>query len=111
MSSNLANKKCIPCEGGESPLKKEGASQYLFQLSSGWKISEESRLWKDFKFKNFKSAISFVNKVADLAESEEHHPDILIHDYKRVKIKLWTHAIGGLHENDFILAAKIDELM
>ncbi len=73
----------------------------------GW-ILEEGKLVRHFVFKNFKEAVAFTNKVADLAESEGHHPDILIHDWKHVKLTLYTHKIGGLHENDFILASKID---
>ena len=76
----------------------------------GWGILENKRIYRDFKFKDFVEAITFVNKVAELAESENHHPDILIHDYRKVKVELTTHAIAGLSENDFILAAKINHL-
>lgn len=74
-------------------------------------ILEEGKLVRHFKWKNFKEAVSFTNNVANLAESEGHHPDILIHGWNHVKLTLYTHKIGGLHENDFILAAKINKLL
>lgn len=75
-----------------------------------WKIrKDEPRLWREYTFKDFARAMKFVTKVAEIAESENHHPDIHIH-YNKVKLVLWTHDLGGLSENDFILAAKIDEL-
>ncbi len=76
-----------------------------------WSLEEEStRLHRRFEFEDFRAAMAFVNRVADLAESQGHHPDIGIH-WNKVDLVLWTHAIGGLHENDFILAAKIDRLL
>lgn len=105
--SSLTQMKCVPCEGGVPPLGKAEVKKFLAQLS-GWSVSGK---WvtKEFKFKNFLDAMKFVNRVADLAESEGHHPDIHIH-YNRVRFDIWTHAIDGLSENDFILAAKIDAL-
>ncbi len=105
---NLLNKKCIPCEGmGMKPFDKAKAEGYLAD-APGWVLSEDgNKIWKEFKFKDFIGAINFVERVADVAEMEGHHPDIEIH-YNKVKLILWTHAIGGLSENDFIVAAKID---
>ncbi len=108
---NLAKKRCIPCEGGELPLENRKIKQLILQVD-GWELKEEDRhkqIVKDFKFKNFMESMSFVNKVADIAEREGHHPNIDI-KYNRVRLTNYTHAINGLHDNDFILAAKIDEL-
>ena len=104
---NLTDKKCVPCEGGTPPLDAGKISTYLEQLRSQWEVLDQKKIRKEFKFKSFKEAIAFVNTVADLAESEGHHPDIHVL-YNRVVIELWTHAVGGLSENDFILAAKIE---
>ncbi|MBI2647841.1 MAG: 4a-hydroxytetrahydrobiopterin dehydratase [Candidatus Wildermuthbacteria bacterium] len=115
---DIANKKCVPCEGGTPPLSREDVQELLFQLHREWSIRppfeqdttgagrEISRV---FVFENFPQAISFVNKVAELAEQEGHHPDLTIR-YNQVKILLSTHAIGGLSQNDFIMASKIDLL-
>lgn len=103
----LLNKKCVPCEGGVKPLSKDEAEKFLTQIS-GWILNEDARkISKEFKFKDFIGAINFVNHVADIAEGEGHHPDIHIR-YNEVLLELWTHAIDGLSENDFIVAAKID---
>lgn len=104
---NLIQKKCVPCEGGVPTLTEEEIKKYMTELKEGWEVQDNIKIQKLFKFKDFKEAMVFVNKVADLAESEGHHPDINI-NYNKVDITLWTHAIGGLSENDFILAAKID---
>ena len=107
---NLASKKCVPCEGETPPLSKEQVKKLLPQIQ-GWIMgSDFKKISRDFKFKDFKAALDFVNKVAELAESEGHHPDILVHDWNKVRLELSTHAIGGLSENDFIMAAKIDGL-
>ncbi len=106
---DLVDKKCKPCEGGMPPLKPEVFAEMLSDLS-GWSVIENKQIEKEYTFKNFKQAIAFINKIADIAEAEGHHPDIFLHGYKKVKIMLSTHAIGGLSENDFILAAKIDTI-
>jgi len=105
--SGLTEKRCVPCEGGMPPLKKAEVEIFLSQVP-GWSLNGKW-ITKEFKFKNFVAAMKFVNRVADLAEQEGHHPDIHIH-YNIVRLDLWTHAIDGLSENDFILAAKIDAL-
>ena len=109
----LIEKKCVPCEGGMPSLDAGQVKTYMAELPTGWAAVPEAegqapkKISKEFKFKDFKESIAFVNRVAAVAEAEGHHPDIWIM-YSRVRIELWTHAIGGLSENDFILAAKID---
>ena len=110
--TDLTSRKCVPCEGGIPPLPKEQIAEFMKQLSGEWQLIEESnipKIKKKYKFANFKEAISFVNKVASLAESEGHHPNIFVY-YNKVDIELYTHAIKGLHDNDFIIAVKIDKL-
>jgi 4a-hydroxytetrahydrobiopterin dehydratase len=102
---DLKNKKCVPCEGGIPKLNQEQISKYLEQIF-GWETRGE-KIHKNFKFKNFVQAMAFINKMAEVAEAEGHHPDFTVH-YNIVEVVIWTHAIGGLSENDFILAAKID---
>lgn len=106
----LAAKHCIPCEGGVAPLTHSESSEYLKNVSE-WLLIDDKEIEKTYEFTNFTEAIDFMNKVADIAESENHHPDIKLHDYKKVDIRISTHAIGGLSENDFILASKIDEVV
>ncbi len=111
MTSDLTQKKCTPCEGGTAPLTKEEAREYLSHLDQ-WELrGDVSSIQRTTSFNNFKEALEFVNDIGAVAESEGHHPDILLHGYKHVSITLTTHAIGGLSENDFILAAKIDSLL
>ena len=106
----LAEKKCVPCRGGIPPLT-EGAAGDLLDRTPGWSLAENgTRLQRRFEFRDFVAAMEFVNRVADIAEQEGHHPDIAIH-WNKVDLVLWTHKIGGLHENDFILAAKINRLL
>lgn len=106
---NLLSKKCIPCEGGTPPLTSQKIQNLQGQLSSPWRVLENKKILRKYTFKDFTAAMRFVNKVAELAEHEGHHPDIAIH-YNRVTLELWTHAIGGLSENDFIVAEKINAL-
>ena len=107
----LESLKCVPCRGGIPPLAVNRIEE-LAKLVPGWKYKKNGidKIKKRFKFKDFSEAMWFVNKVADLAEQEDHHPDIHI-SWNRVTFILWTHVIKGLHENDFILAAKIDRLL
>lgn len=109
MTTGLTQKFCVACEAGTPPMPPEEAARLMEQVP-GWELKpEEKKLVRRFKFKDFKSAMSFVNQVADLAEAEGHHPDIHI-SWNRVRLELTTHAIKGLSENDFILAAKISML-
>jgi 4a-hydroxytetrahydrobiopterin dehydratase len=106
----LKRKKCQPCEGGVPPVPHEEAVKLLRDLP-GWKLSEDGiRIRREWVAKNFLAAMDFFNRVAELAEEEGHHPDLHLVGYRNATIELWTHAIGGLSENDFITAAKIDEL-
>ena len=104
---NLTQKKCIPCEAGTLPLEEEKIDELLKQIPT-WQL-KDGHLYKKFKFKNFVETMEFVNKIAEIAENEGHHPDFCVH-YNRVEIELFTLAIKGLSENDFIVAAKIDNL-
>ncbi len=109
-SKNWLKKKCLPCKGGLSVLSKEMALRYLNGLK-GWNLSPDARIiWVDYLMKDFLSAVNFIRQIAKIAEKEDHHPDIHLTGYRRLKIELSTHAIGGLSENDFILAAKINQL-
>ena len=106
---DLIKKKCVPCEGGTSPLSLSTIQVYCKQIID-WKVVEDNKkIQKIFILPGFKKAMVLVNHIADIAEEEGHHPDIHIF-YKKVVIELWTHAINGLSENDFIVAAKIDSL-
>jgi len=110
---HLAAGHCVPCEGGTAPLKGEELERYKAKLNdeaSGWQAVDEHHLAKKFPFKNFRGALAFVNKVGEIAESEGHHPNINF-GWGFVKILLWTHAIDGLSENDFFMAAKIEGLL
>jgi 4a-hydroxytetrahydrobiopterin dehydratase len=106
----LTEKKCKPCEGGIPPLNTNEINAYREQIHHDWRVIDEEKISRNFRFINFKQTMSFVNKVAQLAEEEGHHPDLHV-GYGTCTIDLWTHAIKGLSENDFILAAKIDELL
>ncbi|MCR4263374.1 MAG: 4a-hydroxytetrahydrobiopterin dehydratase [Candidatus Roizmanbacteria bacterium] len=105
--ADLTQKHCEPCEGGVDPFTPEEIEKYNSVLSTPWQVLDNKKITREFKFKNFTEAMQFVNSVAKLAQSEGHHPDIYIF-YNKVKLELWTHAIGGLSINDFILAAKIE---
>lgn len=105
----LSEKKCEPCEGGVDPLTRKEFEGYLEQLPD-WKVLEDKKIEKEFQFKDFPQALEFVNKVGAVAEAEGHHPDIFVHDWNKVKISLWTHAIGGLSINDFVVASKVDRV-
>lgn len=107
---DLAQKKCMPCEGKTAPLSKCEAEAYLKTLP-GWMLLEEGKkISRSYTMKNFMAAIDFIEKIAKVAEAENHHPDLHLTGYRRLGVELITHAIGGLSENDFILAAKIEQL-
>lgn len=109
-ADQLVAKKCKPCEGGVDPCTLDEAREQLGTLS-GWHLTRDGqRIRKNWTVKNFLAGLAFFNRVADVAEEDGHHPDLHIEGYRNVWVELWTHAIGGLSENDFILAAKIDQL-
>jgi 4a-hydroxytetrahydrobiopterin dehydratase len=105
---NLAQKKCIPCSGDVPRLKGKGIYRYLQKVKE-WKVINEHHLTRQYTFPDFKTALDFVNKVGSIAERENHHPDICL-SWGEVSINIYTHKIDGLFENDFILAAKIDQI-
>jgi 4a-hydroxytetrahydrobiopterin dehydratase len=106
----LPTRQCKPCEGGVEKLTVEKSQPLLRQVSQ-WQVdSTGDAIFRKFKFRDFLSAMKFLNRVAEIAEDQQHHPDLHLTGYRHVQIELTTHAIGGLSENDFILAAKIDQL-
>ena len=108
--SELTGKKCVPCEGGVAPLSREQAQALMKELSPAWQLAEDGRsIRSEWKFRNFYHTMSFVNAVAHIANAEDHHPDLEV-GWGYCRIRYHTHAIGGLSENDFICAAKIDAL-
>lgn len=110
LTSSLKQKKCVPCEGGVKPLTPGEYGAFLERELTNWRVREEKYLEKEYKFPDFKKSLEFINKAGALAEEEGHHPDILLYSWNHVKLTLYTHAIGGLSENDFILASKIDSI-
>ena len=106
---DLSKKKCVPCEGGIQVLDKVKVNEYKKYIQAGWSVTSNKKLSREYSFPDYKRTMDFVNRVADLAEKEGHHPVLHVF-YSKVIIELWTHAIGGLSENDFILASKIDKL-
>ena len=103
----INKKKCVPCQGGIPPLRYKEISILIKELEKGWEVKNNKEIRKEYYFNKYTEAISFINKIADLAEIEGHHPYIHI-NYKSVIIILFTHKINGLHENDFIMASKCD---
>jgi 4a-hydroxytetrahydrobiopterin dehydratase len=111
-STDLARRRCVPCEGGIPRLRREKIEALLGRLRGGWKpIERGRRLTKRFTFPDFAAALAFINEMGAIAEREQHHPDFCLHGYKVVDVTVFTHAIDGLSENDFILAAKIDRVI
>ena len=106
---DLSEKKCVPCEAGIPPMEEDAVNQFLKQLKADWLINSDGHLFKKFRFKNFMAAMDFANKIAIIAEEEQHHPDLKI-AWGSCEVEIWTHKIQGLSENDFYLAAKIDKL-
>ncbi len=106
----LIQKKCVPCEGGVAPLSREEAEATVRNVK-GWTLDSDGRqISRSWTMKNFMAGIEFFDKVAELAEDEDHHPDLHLEGYRKVTIILTTHAVKGLTENDFILAAKINQV-
>ncbi len=109
-SEQLTTKKCVPCEGGVDPCPLPFVTEQLEKLPGWYLTKNNQRIRKDWTMNNFVEGLAFFNKVGEVAEAEAHHPDLHLESYKNVSIEIWTHAIGGLSENDFILAAKIDQI-
>jgi len=109
-ANELTQKHCLPCEGGVPALRPDQVRELLPALP-GWKLTPDSqRIRREWRVKDFLTALDFFERVGRLAEDEGHHPDLHLVGYRNVAIEIWTHAVGGLTENDFILAAKIDKL-
>jgi len=106
---SLASRQCVACRGDAPPLKGPDVTELHHQLDESWQVIDEHHLTREFSFKDFARALSHVNRVAEIAEEQGHHPDIYL-SWGKVRVKIWTHKIDGLTESDFILAAKIDAL-
>ena len=107
MASQLAKRKCVPCKGDTPPLKGGSLDSLAEQLGGGWRVVDAHHLEKRYRFKNFREALDFTNRVGEIAEEQFHHPDIQL-AWGRVRLEIWTHTIDGLTESDFIFAAKAD---
>ena len=109
-TAGLAQRKCVPCRKGTAPLTRREAEDYL-RLIRGWQLDGAAKsIGQEFVMKDFLSAVQLMDQIARVAESEDHHPDLHVTAYRRLRVEMSTHSIGGLSENDFILAAKIDQL-
>ena len=108
--SGLAERECTPCQGGVPPLKGEDLARLVTELDGGWQVVADHHLEKEYRFKDFRGALEFTNKVGELAEAQGHHPDIYL-AWGKVKLTIWTHKVNGLTESDFVLAAKADTLV
>ena len=106
---DLKEQKCKPCSGEEEPLKGDEIQVLYSQLEDGWEVIDNKKIRKKFPSDNFNMSMEFAQKIAGIAEEEDHHPDLCVH-YTNVEVELSTHKIGGLSENDFIMADKIDNL-
>ncbi len=109
MTRSLASMECVPCKGGVPPLGHDEIGSYLADLGGDWHVVEDHHLEKTYRFTNFREALDFTNRVGELAESVGHHPDIFL-AWGVVRVAVWTHKIDGLHEADFVFAAKADAL-
>jgi 4a-hydroxytetrahydrobiopterin dehydratase len=106
----LTRTRCVPCEGGAPPLSRVEAEALAANVA-GWSLDPDAKqISRSWTMKNFMAGIDFFNRIATLAEEEGHHPDLHLEGYRQLKVVLWTHAVGGLTENDFIVAAKINQL-
>ncbi len=105
----LAARNCVPCKGGTPPLDGDDLRALLDQLGGGWQVIDGHHLEKEFRFEDFREALAFTNRVGELAEQQGHHPDLHL-AWGRVRVVIWTHAIDGLTESDFVFAAKTEEL-
>jgi 4a-hydroxytetrahydrobiopterin dehydratase len=109
-ASELTRKQCVPCEGGIAALSPQEIRDHLPALP-GWRLTDDGRrIRREWRVKDFATALDFFNLVGQIAEREDHHPDLHLTGYRNVAIEIWTHAVGGLTQNDFIMAAKIDTL-
>ncbi len=110
MMSDFSEKNCIPCKGGIPSLKGECLSVLMKEINDDWNLVEDHHLEREFKFPNFKEAWDYLNRVSEMSEEQDHHPDLEL-SWGRVKVTIWTHKIDGLTESDFVFAAKCDSLL
>ena len=110
MARDLASMECAPCRGGIPPLTHEEIEPYLGDLGNGWEVVADHHLGKVFRYKDFRAALDATNRVGELAEQVGHHPDIEL-SWGRLALTIWTHKIDGLHEADFVFAAKADRVL
>ncbi len=108
MTSELANRECVPCRGGTPPLSGNTVGDLLRELD-GWTVEQEYHLARSYKLSDFAEALAFVNRIGGIAEQQNHHPDIYL-AWGKVRVEVWTHKIKGLTESDFIFAAKVDAM-
>ena len=108
--ATLADRQCIPCKGDVPALKGADLARFTQELGGSWHVVDEHHLEKEFKFKNFRQALDFTNRVGEVAEEQGHHPDIYL-AWGKVKLTIWTHKIDGLTESDFVFAAKSDRML
>lgn len=108
-TATLADKHCVPCKGGIPAIKGHALKELQQKISDQWQVVDGHHLEREFKFRNFREALTFTNKVGELSDEQDHHPTIQL-SYGKVKVTYYTHAADGLTENDFIMAAKIDEM-
>jgi 4a-hydroxytetrahydrobiopterin dehydratase len=109
-AAELTSRHCKPCEGGVPPLSEDQVKEYLAAVPNWKRTADGKRIRREWRVKDFAVALDFFNRVGQIAEGQDHHPDLHLIGYRNVAVELSTHAIGGLSENDFILAAKIDQL-
>lgn len=110
MNTSLRKQACVPCEEGAPTVTAEELDKYSKEVPLWEVYDDKTKIRREFEFKDFAKAMKFINKVGEIAESEGHHPNIYLFDYKKVGLELWTHKIGGLHRNDFVMAAKFDKI-
>lgn len=110
MENTLLSGQCVPCQIGADPLTSTQIQELLPQLDANWQVADGKKLVRDFQCQNFTQAVALVTAIAQAAEEQGHHPDLLLHDFKFLQVSWWTHKIGGLHQNDFIMAARTDEI-
>ena len=108
--TDLADKTCIPCRGGVPPLEGEDLERLAAELGGDWRVVDGHHLEKEYRFPDFRQALEFTNRIGELAEEVNHHPNIFL-TWGRVRVELWTHKIDGLNEADFVWAAKADRLV
>jgi 4a-hydroxytetrahydrobiopterin dehydratase len=109
MAASLADRRCEPCRGGVPPLTAEQRAPLLAELDPDWEVVDGHHLARTYRFRNFAGALAFTNQVGTLAEDQGHHPDLHL-AWGRVRVEIWTHKIDGLHEADFVFAAKCDRI-